>query len=291
VAWNNLANARGTIAFLYDATGRVSEAITAYRRTLEVVPRASPGLASNFIFLGGRLAVLEAETGARTEGTPEYRKLADLGMGTLPKGSFQSVFLSEAAAGFDRQVWLVLGRYAEAREHARAQLARTQAMKPSNEIETRTLFRGLTLVHGDLAWSAHNLGDFTSAATDFGRAVEYRQKLPMLAPSDRAVLAELESYRALSLARAGRGEEAAKLAETQIKFMRDLISRGSEDLQTHGMSLARASLALGIASPARSRAALAEAAAIMDAFPAEMKRLRTVTQLRGWIAEEAAKRR
>jgi hypothetical protein len=59
---------------------------------------------------------------------------------------------------------------------------------------------------------------------------------------------------------------------------------------THRTALARALLAIAIASPERSRAALAEAATVLGPVPAEMKRLRSVAQLQGWIAAEAGKR-
>lgn len=57
------------------------------------------------------------------------------------------------------------------------------------------------------------------------------------------------------------------------------------------MGYARALLGMAIANPAEARTLLAEAAAVIDRLPPEYRRLRMVTNVRGWITEEAAKRR
>src|SRR6185436_2835297 len=53
IAWNNLANSQAAIAIYTEGGGRINEALTWYRLGLKAVPRANPGLASNFVFLGG----------------------------------------------------------------------------------------------------------------------------------------------------------------------------------------------------------------------------------------------
>jgi hypothetical protein len=127
------------------------------------------------------------------------------------------------------------------------------------------------------------------AATHLARSVAYREKLPMNAPSDKRQIADTRTFQALALARIGHAAESVALAEAQARIFRAALAEGSEDM-THRTALARALLAIAIASPERSRAALAEAATVLGPIPAEMKRLRSVAQLQGWIAEEAAKR-
>jgi tetratricopeptide (TPR) repeat protein len=289
IAWNNLANSQSTIGFYSEAIGGVSEALASYRLALKAVPRGNPGLASNFVFLGGRLSMLEADAGIRAEGVPEYRKLADLGLNAVPKGSYQHAFLTQVTRYFDRQVLLFSGRYAEARDAAREQLPRLEALKPANENEERNNLRGLVTAHFDLGWTAYILGDLPGAATHLARSVAYREKLPMNAPSDKRQIADTRTFQALALARIGHAAESVALAEAQARIFRAALAEGSEDM-THRTALARALLAIAIASPERSRAALAEAATVLGPIPAEMKRLRSVAQLQGWIAEEAAKR-
>jgi hypothetical protein len=102
-------------------------------------------------------------------------------------------------------------------------------------------------------------------------------------------LSEHRLLLALAIARQGRSAEALKLAEPELRFHRDLLKGGSEDLTQH-LQLARALLVVALASPPQRKELLAEAGKVMDGLPAEMAKRKPVAQLRGWIAQEAAKR-
>jgi hypothetical protein len=289
IAWNNLSSTRSGIAGALEQMGRVREGLADYRASLKTAPLASPGLASNFVFVAGRMARLEAELGIRPEGVPEYRRFADISIKSLPPGAYHREFLTGLSEHFDRQVLAGLGRHAELREAARSALPRIEGGRAANENEARNRFRGLTAVHFDLGWSAYHLGDFQAAAAELGKAVEYRQKLPLVSNSDRYDLGDYRVAHALALAKLGNSAEASKLAQPEIKHFREVLARGSEDMNQR-VTLARALLAYAIAQPEQSAALLAEASALLDKLPAEMVRMRSVSQVRAWVSEERAKR-
>jgi hypothetical protein len=91
---------------------------------------------------------------------------------------------------------------------------------------------------------------------------------------------------AYAVARQGRRAEAAKMLEPELKYARDLVGRGSDDLGNH-LLLAQALYAAAVASPANAGALLGEAAARIDAMPRDMTQRKSVARLRSQIAEEA----
>jgi tetratricopeptide (TPR) repeat protein len=286
IARNNLSSTRSSIAFLLQASGRVPESLAAYAEVQKSIPK-EPGLAANFVFLVGRAATLQADAGQSQDLAP-YRKIAESVVATLPKEAYERFFFTEVAGHFDRQVAMAFGRYDEVRQSARATLQRLQASKPADENQSRNLLRGMASAHFDLAWASYNLRDYAAAAAEFRKALEPRAKLPLLTRLDRLEMSEVRTYLALALARNGEGAEAVKIAEAEGRMFRELIEGGSEDM-THRVSLARALLAVAFAQPSRKAALLAEARAAIEKTPAEMQRLASVAQLKGWIAE-AAKR-
>jgi tetratricopeptide (TPR) repeat protein len=288
VAWNNLAANHTGLGFAYDSLGRSDEALAHFRRVGEIL-RKFPGLAVGLLNPAGRMAVLDAEFGRPHDGAPEYRKLVEEATRTLPPGSFMAMGLVEIADDYDRQVALVEGRNEAARDLALAAYKRMAAFKISSAGQDRLLQRGLAGAAYEAAFALGVLKDYPAAETQARLAIEHSQKTLPRAVDELVALAQTRVLLAIALAREGRNPEAAALLETDLKYLRGLVSRGTEDLNHH-FTLAQALYADAIAQPAQARALLAEAAALIDKMPKDMSRRKSVAQLRGWIAEEQGRR-
>ena len=83
--------------------------------------------------------------------------------------------------------------------------------------------------------------------------------------------------------------DARQALEPVLKMHGTLRAKGSDNLFQHRL-MAAGLLAAALAWPTDAQPRLAEAAAILDAFPEEMKRRRSTKVLRELIAQEQKRR-
>jgi len=113
--------------------------------------------------------------------------------------------------------------------------------------------------------------------------------LPIRSPRDQEFASEAPILLALSLARQGHLVDARQALEPVLKMHGTLRAKGSDNLFQHRL-MAAGLLAAALAWPTDAQPRLAEAAAILDAFPEEMKRRRSTKVLRELIAQEQKRR-
>jgi hypothetical protein len=136
-------------------------------------------------------------------------------------------------------------------------------------------------------------GDYSAAEQHFLARADYLERLRQ---QQRTLwlqreAAENSTYLAIALARLGRPDEARPLAEASLKLNRELYARKHDEAFQH-LQLARALYAAALADPAKAKALLGEAQAVIGALPAQMRETRNVNYWRSRIAEEQqAKRR
>ena len=292
-AWN-LAGSRSGAADSLEALGRPNEALRKWRAALDVERDSkSPALAGNLIFPAGRLAALEADLNIpRPDGKApgDHRRLADIAVRVLPRDSFTRLAILEFGARFDFTSAFFAGRYAEVRALTEAALRRIEAAKTSNENESRQRSEGMAFTSYYLASALYNLKEYAEAEKASRAGIVYRDRLPSRTMYEKIEASRERILLSMALARQNRQPEAWKIVEPVLKFHRELAVRGSDDLYQLSM-LARAQFAAALAFPHQAPSLLAEAAAIIDALPKEMSRRNSITQLRGWIAEEIRQRR
>jgi hypothetical protein len=91
--------------------------------------------------------------------------------------------------------------------------------------------------------------------------------------------------RSVALARAGRADEAREVISSELRFLRETERRNVDDAGIR-LLLSQALYAAGLAAPPNeAHALLAEARAIQDALPAEMRGAHTVRWWRDRIVE------
>lgn len=131
-------------------------------------------------------------------------------------------------------------------------------------------------------------GEFTAAVKALNASLEYRGKYP---PSDRAddrSRADVSIMLSMALSRLGRSNEANEALEPALALHRTLAKSNTDDHYQH-LQLARALYAQALANPAAHAASLREAAALLAALPAGMRKLRSVETWRKRIAGEQAR--
>ena len=92
-------------------------------------------------------------------------------------------------------------------------------------------------------------------------------------------------------ARQGKEAEAQKIIEPVLKLHRELNARSDNEDQLQRIEFARALYVSALAGSSQKAAQLAEAAAILDRLPPELRRLITTTWLRDAISEEQKRQR
>ena len=144
------------------------------------------------------------------------------------------------------------------------------------------------ILHNAMATSAYALGDLAAADREMALVLAARKELR---DSDDIRGGVYEStFAALVKVRLDQPAEARALIEPALKFQRDLAARNVDDPSQrldHAAALCVAAVA-GVGDPA---AQLAEAAALMEKLPPEMKRLSYVEVWRSRIAEARSGRR
>ena len=285
LAWNNLAGTRVAIGQALDGLGRSTEALAAYQSILDIVAK-HVGIRAAWVGMSVFLAQFQAEYGARRQELIDYRKVTDADLAQLPGGSFERESAREQVANAEREIELAYGEYRLVLDEARRAITRIKSVKPTGEGQARQVAAGLATAHKQVALTSYYLGDFATAEAEMRVSIQQLSLLPIISLADKANMSEHRLLLAQAIARQGRQADAAKLVAPELEFNRNLVQRGSEDLRQHAV-LARALLASAQSAAAERKAHLAEAAKIVDGFPAEMTRRKTIVRLRSEIADEA----
>ena len=133
--------------------------------------------------------------------------------------------------------------------------------------------------------AAYGLRDYAAAERAQRAALEAKQYLGTKGVDDQRALGGLTTWLAMAVARQGRTDEAARLIAPVAKFERGLAARNHGDAWVP-VELASALYAQALTDRAQSPALLREAAALLDAVPAEMRNIHDVRTWREFIAAE-----
>ena len=133
--------------------------------------------------------------------------------------------------------------------------------------------------------AAYGLRDYAAAERAQRAALEAKQYLGTKGVDDQRALGGLTTWLAMAVARQGRTDEAARLIAPVAKFERALAARNHGDAWVP-VELASALYAQALTDRAQSPALLREAAALLDAVPAEMRNIHDVRTWREFIAAE-----
>ncbi len=141
-----------------------------------------------------------------------------------------------------------------------------------------------------MAQSAYVLKDYPTAEREITRVLDVRTQEHSRALGDKREAAGETAFAALVLTRLNRQADAQQLIEPVLKFERELAARGQDD-PSQRVELATALYIASTAGVGDATAQLAEAAALIDKVPPEMRRLKSVAIWRDRIAEERSRRR
>ncbi len=290
ISWNNLAVSNFIKANILEAMGRANDAAATWRSTQTLQGRApvSEMTTNNLALHAYRLAVLEAQRGNRRE-ADEALALGASHIEWVSKNAATGSW-NQLSRPVYRRIWPVtvaeaLGDYRGALEQGRVAAPELDRLKPPQGAEFFGYTFSRLILHNAMATSAYALGDFAAADREMALVMEARKQL---GDTDlgvvRAGVAE-RTFAALVKVRLKQPEAARALVGPALKFQRELSPRNLDD-PTQRLDLAAALYVSAMAGVGNPPAQLAEAAALVDKLPAEMKGLKFVENWRSRIAEE-----
>ena len=301
IAWNNLANARLQVAAASYSLGDVRSARDTLRATLDFEHRVSEsGMIGNVLALAaGYLARFEADAGNRAAAASAVtanQRFISLAVRDIPEGSFGRVLLPEflgyagfpatglgyagyalAAADGDFETVLKLARASAKRIEDARELTPTFA-RDSRDAVLEDAYR-------TAADASYNLKRYAAAEADIRRALEIRKTLPTRTLADTRDAGTQTALAAMIAARLGHADEAARLIGPVVELQRGLYARADNEDLTQRIEYAQALYASALSGSPERRAELKQAAALIDALPAALRGLISVSRLRAWISE------
>ena len=301
IAWNNLASSRMTVAFALWNLGQVRDSQAQWRAALGVEPHAKAAgfISSALAMSAGYLTLQQADAGNREGAAATLAvnaRLIEVATRDLPVDSFSRSMLPEllryygfptTGIGFGAYALpLAAGSYAELRDTARASARRIEQWKPPGPQQELDRDRMLDVAYRTQALASYELRDYAAAEIEINKAQEALRKVPKRTLFEERDAAVEQTLAAMINARLGKTVEAQTIIEPVLKFHRALYRRAGNDSATQRFEFAQALYAAALAGAGQKAAQLAEAAAIVDALPPEMRSLISTTRLRGAIAEE-----
>jgi tetratricopeptide (TPR) repeat protein len=295
VSWGNLAVEYRIKNEILQQMGRPADAAATLRAGLEEVDGKSPPslrVQGNLSLLAGLLGALEANRG--------NAKQSDEAIALV--GKWMAYRKANAPPGFESELlapeqdsWRTLsaqlsGDYGRALDTGRLVVARLEQIKPADEGQRRLKDIWLRVTRFTLAQSAYALGDYATAEREMMQVLEVRQHQPWPDLGDKREIAFEKAFAALVLARLDRQAEAQKMISPVLEFERALSPRNRDD-PTQRYQLAVALYVASVAGVGNVTTQLAEAGALMDKLPPEMRSLHDLTVWRERVAEEQKKRR
>ncbi len=296
IGWNNLGASGIRTADSLMELGRDSEALARYRAILAIESKAKGKLQTfshgGLAYSAGIIAGIQAERGKLREAQAsldDARRLANIVAQAYRPGSWDRISNEEFSRVLEAFVDEATGDYSAARERVLAAVKRLQSFKLASPLEIRQGAETFERVHRDLARWSFLLKDYAATEAHSRQAIEFRRREPARSPRDAVYSSEAPILLAAALARQGHLVDARQALEPVLKLHRELRARGSDNLNQHFV-MATAQFAAALAWPADAPARLSEAAAIIDAFPEEMRRRRTVAAVRDLVAQEQKRR-
>jgi len=306
IAWNNVAAARQSVAFWTWGLGRINESLEQWRAGMSIEPhvRQSAMIGNTLGITAGYRAMFAADAGYRQvaeAALADNRRMIGLASGNLPADSFGRAFLPEflglygfpgTGLGFGGYaVPLAAGDNETVRNMARASLKRIEQLKatdPQREIDKNRL---LEMAYRTSAEASYRLKDYPAADADIKRAQEIRKSIPRRNLLDERDAADALILQAMIAARLERYPEAERLIEPALKLHQTLYARKDNEDLSQRVQYASALYVAALASPGQKSSQLAQAAAIIDGLPPDMRRLASTVVWRDRIAEEQKKRK
>jgi hypothetical protein len=176
------------------------------------------------------------------------------------------------------------GDLPRARAAAKGLYEQLLRLPATNDFERLRVASALNDLHSTLGWVALQARDFAAAQEHFSLVAQTRKQMPAATLNERLGAAYDASLLAITLAHAGRVDEARALAEPALALQREVHARQTDD-QMHKLGLGLALVAAAWAAPDQATALLAQAQATFDSLPAEARDLRSSRLLQGLIAD------
>ena len=300
IAWNNLADARITSSGILFSLGQVDSARAQLRAAVDIEKRVrESGMIGNVLSLAaGYLARAEADTGdqkAAAASMEANRRFASLVVRDVPSGSFGAVFLPQfmtywgfPGTGLGYGAFAIpyaLGDYAAIRKTAMTMAREMEQFSDVNAAQAVSKNRTLETAYRTAADASYRLGDFAQAEADIQRALALRKLIPIRTLGDKRDAGDQAVLAARIAARLGRREEAQRLVAPVLAMHRELFARAENEDLTQHLQFADALYTSALAGSSDRSAELRQAAAVLDALPAQLRTLISTRRLRAWIAE------
>ncbi|MBI4623888.1 MAG: hypothetical protein HY736_11820 [Verrucomicrobia bacterium] len=299
--WRMRIGSRQQSAQALLAQGRAAEAAEKYRAVI-ALGREAPGGAAVLGTVPScwfELAMLAAQRGERAaaeQALAEATRTQDAIDRELKTEEFGRLLGREFIEQFARSVRLALQEFSDVEQNARGALARIDQLTKRPEVtvalkEINDFLRRAALI--DSAQAALRLGHVSDA--------EKSARAAAVGPQGNGTFANLAANRAfaqsllaLTLARRNRGGEALAIIEPAVAVYRDLQKQNADGVDfRHDFAFALYAQAMACGDDAdgraQRRAALDEAAKLLEGLTDEAKQLHDQRELIGWIAAERAK--
>ncbi|MEO5764442.1 MAG: hypothetical protein ABIR52_03960 [Casimicrobiaceae bacterium] len=290
ISWGNLAVGYFNRQGVTDAMGRPAETASDLRAALTLETRAPPSILVRRTLqaLAGRLALVEADRGNRTEAEEAVvvnRRLLEWLATNTPARTFNNkVYL---AGGDAWRVGLLqaLGENQRALELGRNTLPQIEQLRSEDPEQARLKNIYLRFNLRAMAQSAYALRDYPTAERYMARILEIRKTDVPRELGEKREAAFEQAWAALVLTRLNRPADARPLIEPVLKMQRGLATHNLDD-PSQRMELAMALHVAALAGIGDPVAQQAEAAALFDRLPPAMRSLRSVAVLGNDIAED-----
>ena len=305
IAWNNLADARMSIAGESWSIGDIARARQALQGALDVgnsVKQAA--IIGNVLSLAaGYAARMDADSGQRQAAVAAVaanQRYVDLASRDLPAGSFGRAFLPELlgysgfpAGGLGYGMYALPyadGDFETLRNEARESARRLEQITTQTPGQKDNRDRALEIAWRTAADASYRMHDYAAANAEIGRALEIRKTLPPRNLSEERDASNQLTLAAMIAAGLGDQTKAQRIIGPVLDRYRELYERkDNEDLTQH-IEYAQALYASALASPDARRSRLSQAAKVVDSLPAAMRRLISVERLRRDIDDAASRR-
>ncbi|MDB6084911.1 MAG: hypothetical protein JWN43_2792 [Gammaproteobacteria bacterium] len=281
VSFNNLGSTLIGLAQASWAMGQVRYSLAYFRQAQEAIGHAAQAgswFVMNALYPTMQQAVQGADAGeaamADAQIAAASRSVTDLERGEASAGNVP-IFAKCILRLNEARMANLRANPTMARRLGRESVSMIAATAPASGNEE--FFKNICSFHGahQSGLAEYTLGDYAAAERAMREALDARRRWPLDTVSDRRQQGEVLTVLAMSLARQGRGAEAAQVILPVVRLHRDLAARNHGDQWQH-VELASALYAQALIDPRLRAALLKEAAKLVDSTPAEMRALQSV---------------
>ena len=288
LTWNNLAENQIQLGQALANSGHPRAGLDPMRQGLASYGRADQ---TNFYIIidtlafGGFLSALEADLGDSAGADATLAALGALRAPAAHAGGIAPAIADCGIALARARVLLIGGDPVAAEAAARPFASRGIFGDRDNEVRQFSDYCEHKLFAA-LGTAEYETGRAASAEADLRQALDVPAAVA-LNQGDRRALSETQTLLALALISQNKQTDARSVINPVLKFQRELLTRNHDDYQQH-VELATALYAGALVGGINRHASLAEAAALLDGLPAEMRSLRSVALWRKRIREAGA---